>query len=75
MLENNTHSINKPTTELEQLRRDLDSKLKASQKVKTSINHNIERQLLEENNDNYYEGGRLYYENRYMLYSRIVKSI
>ena len=52
-----TCSINKLTTELEQLRRDLDSKLKASQKVKTSINHNIEQQLLEENNDNYYEGG------------------
>ena len=38
------------------MRRDLDNKLAASQKVKTSISHNIEQRLLEENTDNYYDG-------------------
>lgn len=58
--ENNTKrytmSISKLKSDIEQLRRDLDSKLTASRKVKASLSHNIEQQLLEENSDNYYEG-------------------
>ena len=49
-------SINKLKNEIDQLRRDLDNKLAASRKVKASISHSIEQQLLEENSDNYYEG-------------------
>ena len=51
-----TMSINKLKNEIDQLRRDLDNKLAASRKVKASISHSIEQQLLEENSDNYYEG-------------------
>ena len=51
-----TLSVNKLKNEIQQLRRDLDNKLSASQKVKTSISHNIEQRLLEENTDNYYDG-------------------
>ena len=51
-----TMSINKLKNEIDQLRRDLDNKLAASRKVKASISHSIEQQLLDENSDNYYEG-------------------
>ena len=46
-------SINKLKNEIEQLRRDLDNKLAASRKVKSSISYNIEKQLLEENSGDY----------------------
>ena len=39
------------------MRKDFESKINASQKVKTSISNTIESQLLEENNDTYYEDG------------------
>ena len=49
-------SINKLKNEIEQLRRDLDNKLAAFRKVKSTISYNIEQQLLEENSGDYYEG-------------------
>ena len=52
-----TVSLSKLRNEKEQMRKDLESKISASKKVTTSIHNRIENELLQENNEAYYESG------------------